>query len=513
VSGFLDRRKARIHTQKHFLSPDEHWDALEGRPAPREFLHRLVCTGFRTDQPYSDLGANDTCRAILGEAAARYEATVRDGTATPAMVLDVAIANHKAHDEGAYEVRSLCLVSALGIFIAFVDDTVSHLATAYRPLEWIIGRRGPRREDFIQGARRKLGEVRARGSVVTKREPSEGIDNMVGHARTLADALSEALDNLDGSKTALIHVALDWCLLTRALSETAGVDPDIPTLLERARATVRDGDIGDLDLVAEATAAFERLSSWTARSEAERDVLDGQTLLRDLDAVACVSWAMLRAGRMTSAAAAAMSNQLRAGMFSIVDGLSDLAPFALEWTASFGAAADAPNLFAWWDLLTDLAPSQIVTRWAVRQLPSSLRAGIIDDAVSRFARPSVVERLREALGKFEEWVVEATDLFPVPEPARFAAGQGKPTAGKDLFVDDAVAVHAGLGKVLIQVGEGHSIGEATARLDDGLVLETWIDADSCVVVTIPPEVPGHKMRVAVRLDGEVLDLPLIRVDK
>jgi hypothetical protein len=134
VRGFTNREKARDHVRKHFLNPKEQWEQICKNPGPAYFLARLDKASSHTNEGTNDGTENREDLGIQEEAAERYVDTVRRYSARE-HIIKAGFVLHEP-DESTGVLRRICLVSSAGFFSAFNRDSVSDLATAYRPVFW-----------------------------------------------------------------------------------------------------------------------------------------------------------------------------------------------------------------------------------------------------------------------------------------------------------------------------------------------------------------------------------------
>lgn len=162
VTGFHSRELALQHLEKHYMSPSERWEAINGGKSV--LAHRSRLEQLARDARNGDSSAATELGKLRDGLIEDYVATVKRVTGSRGSIIAGCLCRHRPHPM-APSLPRICVVSNFGVFVAFDrSGRVSELCTAMRPLNkgWSAPPPSPR--DFVKGAMDQLALAAMRGS-------------------------------------------------------------------------------------------------------------------------------------------------------------------------------------------------------------------------------------------------------------------------------------------------------------------------------------------------------------
>jgi hypothetical protein len=156
VCGFKSEHKALDHFLKHFLNEEESWQQLVDELSPRHLRRLLSEHRCSLSKHPRDCAAAKKCDPVIQKGVTAYVGAVKDACSRVAGAAVVLRHDSDRDDPFRKHVRSsLAVATSDGVFAAFENAVLSHLATAFRPAP-VDGTGRARRQDFRQSAIRQL---------------------------------------------------------------------------------------------------------------------------------------------------------------------------------------------------------------------------------------------------------------------------------------------------------------------------------------------------------------------
>lgn len=125
------------------------------------------------------------------------------------------------------------------------------------------------------------------------------------------------------------------------------------------------------------------------------------------------------------------------------------------------------------------------------------------------------EAVKELLRRIKDALAGLTEvLVPLPAPPAFESFSDREQAPAEVVlvgrIGDLEIVRRGR-TLTLWVPDGHRIEGVAAELEIDTRLEFSGDDDECIDLTLPDHAEGHALRLTVRIDGDELALPPLRV--
>ncbi len=232
-----------------------------------------------------------------------------------------------------------------------------------------------------------------------------------------------------------------------------------------------------------------------------------------VEEVLCVAAARHRAGQMSAERLGALARKAQDGVGGLAARLYDLWELADDRSLAFAQDPDFPGLFSWWENLAALSEARLELQGALAIRSSQVDPARLRDAVDVVSRglaqspaPSFGERLAAFLDMVSEWAAPA----PLPADA-YGSTDGPPEVETLGGREDLITLLLEEGALVLMAAPGHGLELESAALDDGRAATATPQGEEGLRLKLPDAAAGSTLTVVVRVDGETVRLPVIRL--
>jgi len=465
------------------------------------------------EEGYGALASDGTVLAILNGAAKAYESQV-------VMALNsspfqrVELLSEPAAWNPRKQILHIYIVTYLGVLTVFHQNGLSYLVTAFRPIPWKgIGK--PRNSDIVREAVRK---VRMRKLMVwyeDKKRQAAG-NSMSPEIEELSEVVGDAVTTECGNEEYFVSLILHGEYLRRITQGAETVD-------ETQLALLRDYDnwlkinakyAPDLSRLQEhVEGLLVKLEQFASLSESSREAVDGEELVAQLDEAMCIASVGIRIDVYARTTIEEMSEKVNTQFEKVAPSLGDLWEFSSRFLAAFPPDRDCLSLYAFWRSGTRFAPSDVQLELARKHMSAQERSRIIDNAVERFRKTAVLERLLERFDGIREWIVTTLsepDSVPAPAVGYSVAEEG-PVFSPPLYSDDVISVVIDSDTLEVQVAEEYSFEVQSVRNSMGDSLDFQLSSrERFLRVSLEQLAKEHELKIVLIIDDTIVELPRIQ---
>ena len=256
-----------------------------------------------------------------------------------------------------------------------------------------------------------------------------------------------------------------------------------------------------------------KLEQFASLSESSREAVDGEELVAQLDEAMCIASVGIRIDVYARTTIEEMSEKVNTQFEKVAPSLGDLWEFSSRFLAAFPPDRDCLSLYAFWRSGTRFAPSDVQLELARKHMSAQERSRIIDNAVERFRKTAVLERLLERFDGIREWIVTTLsepDSVPAPAVGYSVAEEG-PVFSPPLYSDDVISVVIDSDTLEVQVAEEYSFEVQSVRNSMGDSLDFQLSSrERFLRVSLEQLAKEHELKIVLIIDDTIVELPRIQ---